>query len=290
LNIAFLAVTAVVLLGAAATFRLWGRPLLRRPRANPEVTGGLQSFLQLALWLAGLATVVLLVSSLVLDAMSTTLGWFGDEGSQESAPSGYPVLAYFPLHEGTTSIYSYTDETDLGVDSGVFAEAVAAVPSDIPDGAYLAEVAVTGRRFLSRCLENDGAGGDSEYWVVSDGSRLYIACSGNEADSLATEVVRGRNGGSDEVLGKVPEFVSPFRKARCGRCFRAGRWIGKIPHIGMSGTWIPNGPWTCRQGRSPTATGYSCLPCPTCSSAGCAPAWASRPLSTRTRETETWLR
>lgn len=220
MDLAFLIATAAILLGAAATFKLWGPALLRRLRANQEVTRGLESFLQLALWLAVLATVVLLISSLALDVISANLGWFDDEGPPDSASGRHPVLDTFPLHEGASWTYSYTEETAQGVETGVVTETVVMVPSGVPDGTYLAKVSVSGRKFLNRCPESGAAGAGSAYWVVADRSRFYVACSRNEAESLATELVHGGGGGSDDVLGKVPEFVLPLQEGQVWQAFQ----------------------------------------------------------------------
>jgi hypothetical protein len=57
------------------------------------------------------------------------------------------------------------------------------------------------------------------YWIVSDRSRVYAACSSAEADALAAELARGRGAGSDEVLGQVPAFALPLREGEVWQAF-----------------------------------------------------------------------
>jgi hypothetical protein len=219
LDLTLLIVTAVILLGAAASFQLWGAPLLPRLGAGPDVTRGLGRFVQLSLWLAALATIVLLVSSLALDAMSIRFGWFSDGGPRESVSDRHPLLETFPFNEGASWTYAYTEETDAGVDTGVITETVITDSSAISDDLYLAEVTVTGRTFLSHCPENGVHGGESAYWIVSDASHVYVACSRAGADALVAELARGRGAGSDEVPGKVPEFVYPLQEGAVWQAF-----------------------------------------------------------------------
>lgn len=211
-------VTAVILLGAAASFRLWGPPLLHRLGASRDVTRGLQSFVQLVLWLAAVATIVLIVSSLALDAMRIRFGWFSDGDAPESPGDHHPVLETLPFYEGASWTYAYTEETDQGVGTGIITETVVLVP-DGPAGVYLANVAVTGRTFLLHCPENGVPGGESAYWIVSDASSVYVACSRAEADVLAAELASGPDAGSDEILGKVPQFVLPLQEGKVWQAF-----------------------------------------------------------------------
>jgi hypothetical protein len=217
LDLALLVVTAVILLGAAATFRLWGPLLLRRLGASPDVTRGLQSFVQLVLWLAALATVVLIVSSLVLDAINIRVGWFSDGDPPESASGRHPLLETFPYYEGASWTYAYTEETDHGVERGVITETVDTASIGSSGGVYRAHVTVRGRTFLRHCSESGVSGGESAYWIVSDTARAYVACSRAEADSLAAELARGP--GSDEVVGKVPEFAFPLQEDEIWQAF-----------------------------------------------------------------------
>ena len=219
MDLALLIATAVVLLSAAATFRLWGRPLVGRLGASPDVTPGLQAFGQLALWLAALATVVLLVASLTLDAVSARLGWLGDERAPASGTGRHPLLETFPFTEGASWTYAYIEETDAGVETGVITETVAAVSTGGSRDVYVAHVAVTGRTFLGPCPASGVSGGESAYWIVSDRSRVYVACSSAEADTLAAELTRGRDARTDEVLGHVPAFVLPPREGEVWQAF-----------------------------------------------------------------------
>lgn len=137
MDLALLIVTAVILVGAAATFRLWGAPLLPRLGAGPDVIRGLGCFFQLSLWLAALATVVLLASSLALEAISIRFGWFNGGGPPESAGGRHPVLDTFPFYEGVSWTYTYTEETEQGVETGVITDTVTMVPAG-SDEVYLA--------------------------------------------------------------------------------------------------------------------------------------------------------
>lgn len=210
--------TAVILVGAAATFQLWGAPLLPRLGVGPDVIRGLGCFLQLSLWLAALATVVLLASSLALDAISIRFGWFNGGGPPESAGGRHPVLATFPFYEGVSWTYTYTQETEQGVETGVITETVTTVPAG-SDEVYLAQVTVVGRTFLRNCPANGVPGGESAYWIVADASRVYVACSRDEADALGAELMRGRDARSDEILGQVPAFVFPLQEGGVWQAF-----------------------------------------------------------------------
>jgi hypothetical protein len=214
-----LIVTAVIILGAAATFQLWGAPLLPRLGAGPDVARGLQAFVQLMLWLAALATIVLLVSSLALDALSVRVGWFDDGAPPEPAGGRHPLLETFPFTEGASWTYATVEETDQGVETGVITETVATASTGGSGDVYLAQVTVTGRTFLRHCPASGVPGGESAYWVVADASRVYVVCSSAEADALAAELTSGRDAGTHEDLGIVPEFVLPLQEGSVWQAF-----------------------------------------------------------------------
>lgn len=209
---------AAVLLGAAVTFRLWGRPLVSRLRVDHEIGERLASFLQLVLSLAALAAVSLVILSLGLDVINANFDWFGGEEREAGEQGEHPMLAVFPLHEGTSWTYTYAEETELGVETGVVTETVVTVLPRISSQVHAARVAVTGRKFLDRCPES-GDGEASTYWVVADRSRYYVVCSKGQAVSLGAALVSGEGDGSDEVQGHVPEFVLPLEDGRTWQAF-----------------------------------------------------------------------
>ncbi len=214
-------VVTVVLLGAAMTFRLWWPSLVGRLRVDGEVGDGLAFFFHLVLWLIAVAAVILVVLGLALDVISANFDWFAPEGTEADE---HPMLAVFPLYEGTSWTYAYAEETEMGLETGVVTETVvttevvAAVPPQASDAVHVARMAVTGRKFLDRCPEN-GDGDGSTYWVVADRSRYYVVCSQGEVTSMTTALLQQQADGADEVLGHVPEFVLPLEEGRTWQSF-----------------------------------------------------------------------
>jgi len=238
---------AVILLGAAMTFRLWGPSLVGRLRVDGEVEDGLAFFFHLVLWLIAVAAVILVVLGLALDVISANFDWFAPE---ETGADEHPMLAVFPLYEGTSWTYAYAEETEMGLETGVVTETVAAVPPQVSDAVHVARIAVTGRKFLDRCPETSDDDG-STYWVVADPSRYYVVCSKGEVVSMTAALLKQQEDGADEVQGHVPEFVLPLEEGRMWQAFPGQ----PVTEEGPGYRWIVE---STQDARVPAATFADC--------------------------------
>lgn len=140
----------------------------------------------------------------------------------------HPVLAYFPLYVGTAWTYAYAEEAASRMEdgspvtrqTGAITETVAAVNTDLSDEVYTARIVVAGRDVLGECIAEPAPGSDGEYWMVADASRLFIACSEDEANALAVGLVSGpdpEHGDADQQ--KLPEFVFPLETGNVWQAF-----------------------------------------------------------------------
>lgn len=140
----------------------------------------------------------------------------------------HPVLATFPLYVGTSWTYTYTEETagrmedgsPITRETGVITETVAAVHTDLSEEVYTARIVLAGRSVLGQCLAEPAPGSDGEYWMVADASRLFIACSEDEAKALAVGLVSGPDPEhGDAAQQKLPAFVFPFETGNVWQAF-----------------------------------------------------------------------
>jgi len=165
------------------------------------------------------------------------------------AALNHAILTYFPLYEGTSWTYSYVSQTASELETRLVTETVTAVPTSISGRVHLAEIAVSGRSVLDYCGENYVEDVGSSYWMVSDQSRAFVVCSRRDAYFLASDLARGRNRGTAEVRGDLPEYVFPLQEGEIWQEFTGDPVSLDDPsyqwHVGAKlGVRVPAGTFT----------------------------------------------
>ncbi len=81
--------------------------------------------------------------------------------------------------------------------------------SGLSDRARIVGIKVQPFPPLARCPEPAPIEGDADFWYVADKTRLFLACSRDEANDIATRLVHTSDG--QVPIDRLPLYVLPFR-------------------------------------------------------------------------------
>lgn len=128
------------------------------------------------------------------------------QNSDMNEPSA--IVDFFPIFLGYSWTYNFVVASELQADEfsvNQFTRKVVSVETGLGDRIRIVEIHESGGpTYLSNCLRDT-----SRYWYVLDETRLFDACSKNEAYEIAMDLKNEGQWGTSERL-MTPDYVAPF--------------------------------------------------------------------------------
>jgi hypothetical protein len=118
----------------------------------------------------------------------------------------------FPYFIGTKREYRFGTLSDNRINQmkttatlGKYTETVVSVKTGISNRARVVEVQVEGENFFTDCNKGELFSGEISIWYIMNDKQLFIACSKEEVNAIANDLVRK---GVTEI--KFPSYIAPL--------------------------------------------------------------------------------
>jgi hypothetical protein len=131
-------------------------------------------------------------------------------------PTNQSIYDLFPIFLGSEWKYQTSQTTEIKTTNGElkrvsvqgeYSQTITSIFTGLSDRAKIVEFKIEGENYQNECTSSSLISGDSFLWYVIDEDRLYVACSKEAANKIATQIVHQENT-TDLPL---PEYIAPLK-------------------------------------------------------------------------------